>query len=233
MNHWRMPLIVALILIPALPLAAAGILYQYAAAQTPVDLKPGNTQYSDEARQIYWRLLGGSEHGIEIRRTDAASYLASVFLLPDFARSTPDIAVLQNASRLNCGSIVTDRRHGNLLRHLIEFACAIRISHEWTPEQIIDTTLDRAGYGRDATSLSTAAMAYYGKDIEALTSAQLLALLVLTHGYSFLDPDCHPERFARHYHLLAQRGGFAGDDMTLDAALQDMQRTPCSKPSTH
>lgn len=110
-------------------------------------------------------------------------------------------------------------------RHAAEFALTIRISREWTKEQIIDTSLDRAWFGRDVRGLDTAAKHDFRRSIEALATSEQMSLLVIPRGGAASDPYCRPERFADGYAFLAKRVGI--DASNFDSIRNRMLSRPC------
>jgi penicillin-binding protein 1A len=63
--------------------------------------------------------------------------------------------------------------------------------------------ISRAWFGRDASGLEAAAVAYFGKKADALRLHELALLVGLTQAPGRYDPDCSPEpaRARRQYVL--------------------------------
>lgn len=115
----------------------------------------------------------------------------------------------------------------NLSRHGIEIALAIRLSREWTTEQIADTLLAESFYGRCSFGIERAAHAYFDRPLAQLRPQETLALIALLKGPSWYDPDRNPERFRMRYAQLAERLGHRGPDWSADAALARLTSAAC------
>lgn len=113
-------------------------------------------------------------------------------------------------------------------RHGVEIALAIRISREWTTDQIADTLLAESFYGRCSFGIEQAARAYYGRPLEQLRPQDTLALIALLKGPGWYDPDRNPERFRKRYAQLAGTLGHHGPDWSADAALARLAPAACT-----
>jgi len=91
----------------------------------------------------------------------------------------------------------------NIGRHGVEIALAIRLSREWTTEQIADTLLAESFYGRCSVGIEQAAYAYFGRPLAQLKQQETLALVALLKGPSWYNLDRNPERFRTRYTAVA------------------------------
>lgn len=113
--------------------------------------------------------------------------------------------MLSSAARMIAFESDKPARSANRLA--AEIAAMIRLSNEWSPEQIADYSLDRAWFGREAHGLRAAAPAYFGVSADRLTRAETIALVALMKGPSYYDPTRNRERFDERYAYLARELG--------------------------
>lgn len=119
----------------------------------------------------------------------------------------------------------------NLDRHGIEIALAIRLSREWTTDQIADTLLAESFYGRCSVGIEQAAHAWFGRPLAELRPQETLALVALLKGPHWYDPDRNPERFRQRYAAVAAQLGHHGGAWSADAVLA--RRVPAACTGTH
>jgi hypothetical protein len=112
-------------------------------------------------------------------------------------------------------------------RHMAGIALAIRISREWTTDDIADTLLAESVYGRCSIGIEQAAPAYFGRPATQLRPQESLALIALLKGPSGYDPDRNPERFRKRYAQLAEQPGHRGPAWSVDAALARLTPAAC------
>ncbi|QIQ04641.1 transglycosylase domain-containing protein [Streptomyces liangshanensis] len=74
-----------------------------------------------------------------------------------------------------------------------EFFIAIKLNREESKEQILEGYLNTSYFGRNAYGIQAAAQAYYGKDIEDITTAEGAYLASLLNAPSEFDVVAHPE----------------------------------------
>ncbi|MFJ2646356.1 transglycosylase domain-containing protein [Streptomyces sp. NPDC087420] len=74
-----------------------------------------------------------------------------------------------------------------------EFFIAIKLNREESKEQILEGYLNTSYFGRNAYGIQAAAQAYYGKDIEDVTTAEGAYLASLLNAPSEFDVVAHPE----------------------------------------
>jgi hypothetical protein len=122
-------------------------------------------------------------------------------------------------------------RMRNISRHGVEIALAIRLSREWTTEQIADTLLAESDYGRCSFGMEQAAHAYFGRPAAQLRPQESLALIALLKGPSWYDPDRNLERFRKRYAQLAEELGHRGPDWSAEAALARLTPATCTGTS--
>ncbi|MEE1802385.1 transglycosylase domain-containing protein [Streptomyces sp. JV176] len=80
-----------------------------------------------------------------------------------------------------------------IARKAKEFFIAIKLNREQTKEQILQGYLNTSFFGRNAYGIQAAAQAYYGKDVEGLTTAEGAYLASLLNAPSEFDVVLHPE----------------------------------------
>lgn len=227
MNAWLKGIFTIFAVIAALVLALPWGLYWYGASALPRELVPANRTYSTELRQMYWRLLGG-EGDIRIRRLNPVTVAVSFVRMSHDpgSNAAADLQALANTSRVRSFPLATG---ANATRRISsEIAYEIRISQEWTPEQVIDTTLAETWLGRGATGMDAAAPAYFNAPLSQLTEQEQLSLLILSKAPSFFDPSCRRERFAARYRFLAARLGMEASPAAVETALARLRSITCS-----
>jgi membrane peptidoglycan carboxypeptidase len=74
-----------------------------------------------------------------------------------------------------------------------EFFIAIKLNREESKQQILQGYLNTSYFGRNAYGIQAAAQAYYGKDIEEISTAQGAYLASLLNAPSEFDVAAHPE----------------------------------------
>jgi hypothetical protein len=115
----------------------------------------------------------------------------------------------------------------NTSRHGVEIALAIRVSREWTTDDIARTLLAESFYGRCSFGIERAAHAYFGRPLAQLRPQESLALIALLKGPSWYDLDRNPERFRERYAQLAGTLEQHGSDWSADAALARLTPATC------
>jgi membrane peptidoglycan carboxypeptidase len=143
----------------------------------------------------------------------------------DFMRGYRLVAI---AARMRHPSHLRLRSFG---RHMTEIALAIRISREWTTDDIADTLLAESFYGRCSIGIEHASQACFGRPAAQLQPQESLALIALSKGPSGYDLDRNPERFRKRYAQLAEKLGHRGPDWSADAALARLTPATCTGTS--
>ncbi|MFE2939060.1 transglycosylase domain-containing protein [Streptomyces sp. NPDC059255] len=80
-----------------------------------------------------------------------------------------------------------------IARKAKEFFIAIKLNREQSKEQILQGYLNTSFFGRNAYGIQAAAQAYYGKDVEDITTAEGAYLASLLNAPSEFDVVVHPE----------------------------------------
>ena len=217
MPRWAKAIIVVVLMPALLFVAACYGLYGYGAMLLPRVLEPTQVQSPQNIRNLYWISLGGRSSA-RIERLGPVRYaLKRARFFVDVRRSssrpavTPGDQALSQSARLLAFELTDKRPVPTIRRHLVEIALMIRISQEWTTEQVIDTVLQSQYYGRDAHGLDHAARAWFGQESAQLTAHQQMTLLVLTRAPRSYEPLCHRDRFLARYAPLLERTTLAPD----------------------
>jgi len=79
-----------------------------------------------------------------------------------------------------------------LSRKLKELAIAVKLSRQYTKNQIFEFYLNTVYFGRGAYGIQAAADAYFGRDVSTLTTAQGAVLAALLRAPSYYDPAVNP-----------------------------------------
>ncbi|WP_405635370.1 penicillin-binding protein [Streptomyces sp. NBC_01178] len=114
-----------------------------------------------------------------------------------------------------------------LLRKAKEFIIAIKLNREKTKDQIFEGYLNTSYFGRNAYGIQAAAQAYYGKNVEDLTTAEGAYLAALLNAPSAYDVVAHPdnEPAARH------RWNYVLDGMVKEDRLTAAERADARFPT--
>ncbi|GAA2982585.1 transglycosylase domain-containing protein [Streptomyces fulvorobeus] len=122
-----------------------------------------------------------------------------------------------------------------VVRKAKEFFIAIKLDREETKDEILEGYLNTSYFGRNAYGIQAAAQAYYGKNVEDLTTAEGAYLSTLLNAPSAYDVVAHPENrpdvVARWNYVL---DGMVKEDW-LTAAGRSATRFPVpgeTKPAT-
>lgn len=230
----------------AIPLALIALytmlcmgLYLAGARHLPDRLEPTAWHATPQLRAQLLQVLAGMAPGETVPRLDPLTFVPRMAL--EIHSQRPGIGhrgghrLLLGAARMlyfDRGMHAQGRSH-----HLPEIALAIRLSREWTTEQVADTLLAESFYGRCSTGIEQAAQAYFGLPAAQLRPQETLALIALLKGPSWYDLDRNPERFRKRYAQLAEQMGHHGPDWSADAALARLTPAACvgtrPRPSRH
>ncbi|HZP14035.1 MAG TPA: penicillin-binding protein 1A [Nevskiaceae bacterium] len=98
----------------------------------------------------------------------------------------------------------SEKTYGRKLREIL---LAMRIEHELTKEQILETYLNKIFLGNRAYGVGAAAQIYFGKDVHELSLAQIATLAGLPKAPSRDNPAANPQRAKdrRNYVLRRMR----------------------------
>ncbi|MFF8715408.1 transglycosylase domain-containing protein [Streptomyces sp. NPDC015184] len=83
-----------------------------------------------------------------------------------------------------------------LVRKAKEFFIAVKLNREESKDQILEGYLNTSYFGRNAYGIQAAAQAYYGKDIDEITTAEGAYLASLLNAPSAYDVVVHPQNKA-------------------------------------
>ncbi|MGW8884335.1 transglycosylase domain-containing protein [Streptomyces sp. NPDC055749] len=83
-----------------------------------------------------------------------------------------------------------------VVRKAKEFFIAVKLNREESKDQIFEGYLNTSYFGRNAYGIQAASQAYYGKDVEELTTAEGAYLASLLNAPSAYDVIAHPENKA-------------------------------------
>ncbi len=101
-------------------------------------------------------------------------------------------------------------RESSVKRMLREMALATWISRHWTVEQALDTYASLSWMGDDRYGVHDGALFLFGKDLSALTVAEIALLVATIRSPTAFSPLCHPERALKARNDLLQRMDVAG-----------------------
>ena len=148
---------------------------------------------------------------------------------------------LGSGKRAKGGSTITQQVAKNLLignaysptRKVREAILAYRIEDTLSKQQILELYLNQIALGRNAFGVEAASHAYFDKDLNELSLAQLAYLAILPKGPSNYDPVRHPDRaLARRDYVLREMetNGFITPAQRAEAAAAPLgtvlRRTP-------
>jgi membrane peptidoglycan carboxypeptidase len=112
-----------------------------------------------------------------------------------------------------------------LTRKLKELMIAVKLSREYTKDQILEYYLNTVYFGRNTYGIQAAARAYFGINVEHLTTAQGAMLAGLLRAPSYYDPASNlAQSKERWYYVL--------DGMVKTGHLTDAQEAALKFPKT-
>ncbi|MEV6104974.1 transglycosylase domain-containing protein [Streptomyces sp. NPDC051940] len=82
-------------------------------------------------------------------------------------------------------------------RKIKEILISVKLGSEVSKDDILEGYLNTSYYGRGAYGIQAAAQAYYGKDVDRLTTAEGAYLATLLNAPSLYDTSAHPENKKR------------------------------------
>jgi hypothetical protein len=203
-------------------------LYLASARHLPDRLEPTAWRATPQLRAQFLQVEAGMMPGDTVPRLDPLTVVPR--LIHHIDPDRPDDAFVRGWRLLSSAARQRSPAHlrvRNMSRHGIQIALAIRLSREWTTEQIADTLLAESFYGRCSAGIAQAAQAYYGLPAMQLRPQETLALIALLKGPSGYDLDRNPERFRKRYARLAEQLGHHGPDWSADAALARLTPPAC------
>ncbi|WP_079125973.1 transglycosylase domain-containing protein [Streptomyces sp. ERV7] len=111
-------------------------------------------------------------------------------------------------------------------RKVKEFFIAIKLNREVSKSDILEGYLNTSYFGRNAYGIQAAAQAYYGKDIEKVTTAEGAYLASLLNAPSAYDVVAHPENKAK----AVARWNYVMDGMVKKKWLTPAERAAATFP---
>jgi membrane peptidoglycan carboxypeptidase len=164
---------------------------QYADGSTMAKIGPINrtiVPLTDVPEQVRWDILAAedrgfyTEPGVSIRGTLRAA--VSDITGGDVQGGS---GITQQYAK---NAYLSDSR--TLSRKLRELAIAVKLSREYSKDQILEFYLNTVYFGRGAYGIEAGARAFFGKDVSRLTVAQGAVLAALLRAPSYYDPSVHP-----------------------------------------
>ncbi|MFI7287225.1 transglycosylase domain-containing protein [Streptomyces anulatus] len=114
-----------------------------------------------------------------------------------------------------------------VLRKAKEFFIAVKLNREETKDQIFEGYLNTSYFGRNAYGIQAAAQAYYGKNVEDLTTAEGAYLASLLNAPSAYDVVAHPDNEPAAQH----RWNYVLDGMVKERWLDAAERATTEFPT--
>ncbi|MGX1882735.1 transglycosylase domain-containing protein [Streptomyces sp. NPDC055287] len=114
-------------------------------------------------------------------------------------------------------------------RKVKEFFIAIKLDREESKNDIFEGYLNTSYFGRNAYGIQAAAQAYYGKDIDEVTTAEGAYLASLLNAPSAYDVTAHPENKA----AALSRWNYVLDGMVKENWLSPADRAAAKFPAPH
>ena len=152
------------------------------------------------------------------------------------------ITLLRTGEKSQGGSTITMQvarnfflgREKTYLRKINEILLALKIEKELSKQQILELYLNKIYFGNRAYGVGAAARAYYGKDLNELSVAQMAMIAGLPKAPSIYNPIANPQRaLARRNYALERMHALGSiDDITYRKALaeQDTARRHKTQP---
>lgn len=207
-------------------------LYLAGARHLPDRLEPGAWRAPPQLRAQLLQVEVGMAPEDTLPRLDPLTFIPRMVLHIDSDK--PDDAFLRGWRLLSSAARQRYPHHldvRNASRHGIEIALAIRISREWTTDQVADTLLAESFYGRCSFGIEQAAQAWFGRPLAQLQPQETLALVALLKAPSWYDPDRNPGRFRERYERLATQSGHRGPAWSAERVLARRIPAACTGTS--
>src|SRR4051794_5099322 len=90
----------------------------------------------------------------------------------------------------------------SLSRKLKELMIAVKLSREYTKDQILEFYLNTVYFGRNTYGIEAAAKAFFGEDVADLDVAQGALLAGLLRAPGYYDPAVHPAQARARWHYV-------------------------------
>ncbi|MBE7189743.1 transglycosylase domain-containing protein, partial [Jatrophihabitans endophyticus] len=110
-------------------------------------------------------------------------------------------------------------------RKLKELMIAVKLSREYTKNQILGFYLNTVYFGRGAYGIQAAAQAFFGENAKQLTVSQGALLAGLLRAPSYYDPASHPNQARDRWNYVLQGLVATGHLSKADAAAQTFPKT--------
>jgi membrane peptidoglycan carboxypeptidase len=114
-----------------------------------------------------------------------------------------------------------------LSRKLKELMIAVKLSREYTKDKILEFYLNTVYFGRNTYGIQAAARAYFGENVEQLTTAQGALLAGLLRSPSYYDPADNPGPAKGRWQYVLDGMVTTGH---LTAAQEAAEKFPTTKP---
>ncbi|HEY0660693.1 MAG TPA: transglycosylase domain-containing protein [Lysobacter sp.] len=226
MDAWPKWILSTALTLVALLVALCFGVYWYGASALPAVLEPSAYVAPASIREQFRLVEAGNATRLPKLNPVTVWYHLHRSMGSD-ATSRSELTALGQASRVV--SIRDTPRLANLRRHAADLARMIRISRNWSFQQVLDTRLAESWFGRDSKGLEAAAHAYFGFAPTQLTPEESLALIVLMRGPSAYDPTCHRERFVERYVRVAPLAGIDPVPEAAERALVRLRDPQCRR----
>ncbi|MDY3128227.1 MAG: transglycosylase domain-containing protein [Corynebacterium sp.] len=162
---------------------------------------------------------------------DREFWTNSGFSFTGFARAA--LGQITGNDTAGGGSTITQQYVKNTLvgndisyvRKARELVYSIKMTNEWSKEEILNAYLNTVYFGRNAYGVQAASNAYFNKDVEQLTAEEGALLAGVIQAPSAWDPAINPEQ-------AEQRWNYVLDGMVETGALDQAQRQDMTMPAT-
>jgi membrane peptidoglycan carboxypeptidase len=173
--------------------------------------------------QVKWAVLAAedrgfySEPGVSIRGTIRAA-ISDIFGGSTQGGSGITQQYVKNA-------YLSDSQ--TLTRKLKELMIAVKLSQEYSKDQILEFYLNTVYFGRNTYGIEAASQAFFGEHVEQLTTAQGALLAALLRAPSYYDPAVHPGQARGRWQYVIDGMVSTGH---LTQAQADQLKFPKTKP---
>lgn len=223
---WLKALLGTLLILTTLIVGLCFGLYAMGASRLPDDLEPSRYRAPSELRALYLKVeVGAIDDVPRLNPVSVWGYWLWHFSGKQREPLGAQLKLLGHAARRR---VARQSSPASAARwHLSNLAASVRVSRHWSLDDMVDTVLAEAGFGRNATGIEQAATVWYGRPLADLVPEERLLLIALVRSPSYYDPACHPERFAERYRHVATRAGEFDPDAALPRALARLSLQAC------
>jgi hypothetical protein len=223
---WLKALLATLLVLAALVVGLCFGLHAMGASRLPDDLAPSRYRAPSELRALYLKVEVGDV--ADVPRLNPVSVWGYWLWHFSGKQREPLGAQLRLLGHAGRRLVVRQSSPSSATRwHLTNLAASVHVSRHWSRDDMVDTVLAEAWFGRNAKSIEQAAQVWYGRPIAALVREERLLLIALMKSPSYYDPACRPERFAERYRHVAARAGGIDPDAALPRALARLSLQAC------